>query len=53
MTGSNLNTSLERTRDEKNTQRAYANKKLQAQGYLFLNDVLEMLGIQKTKASQN
>ena len=33
-------------------QQAYANKKLQAQGYLFLNDVLEMLGIQKTKAGQ-
>ena len=27
-------------------QQEYANKKLQAQGYLFLNDVLEMLGIQ-------
>ena len=36
----------------KNIQQAYANKKLQAQGYLFLNDVLEMLGIQKTKAGQ-
>lgn len=31
-------------------QQSYANKKLQAQGYLFLNDVYEMLGIHKTKA---
>lgn len=28
---------------------AYANKKLQSQGYLYLNDVYEMLGIDKTK----
>ena len=31
-------------------QQAYANKKLQCEGYLFLNDVYEMLGIPKTKA---
>lgn len=31
-------------------QQAFANKKLQAQGYLYLNDVYEMLGIPKTKA---
>lgn len=29
---------------------AHANDKLKAQGYLFLNDVYEMLGIPKTKA---
>lgn len=31
-------------------QQSYANRKLQAQGYLYLNDVYEMLGIPKTKA---
>ena len=31
---------------------AYANEKLKAQGYLFLNDVYEMLGLPKTKAGQ-
>lgn len=31
-------------------QQAHANDKLKAQGYLFLNDVYEMLGIPKTKA---
>lgn len=31
-------------------QQAYANKKLQSQGYLYLNDVYEALGIPKTKA---
>ena len=33
-------------------QQNYANELLQAQTYLFLNDVYEMLGIQKTKAGQ-
>ena len=28
----------------------WANEKLQAQGYLFLNDVYESLGLEKTKA---
>lgn len=31
---------------------SFLNKKLQNQGYLFLNDVYEELGIQKTKAGQ-
>lgn len=31
-------------------QERYANEKLQADGYLFLNDVYESLGIKKTKA---
>lgn len=31
-------------------QQSYANKKLQEQGYLYLNDVYEMLGMQKSKA---
>lgn len=31
---------------------AWANNKLQTQGYLYLNDVYEMLGFQKTKAGQ-
>lgn len=30
----------------------YANEKLKAQGYLFLNDVYEMLGMPKTQAGQ-
>ena len=30
----------------------YANEKLKSQGYLFLNDVYEMLGIPKSKAGQ-
>lgn len=33
-------------------QQAHANKILQTDGYLFLNDVYEMLGIPKTKAGQ-
>lgn len=33
-------------------QQNYANEKLQRQGYLFLNDVYEMLGIPKTQAGQ-
>lgn len=33
-------------------QQAYANEKLQNQGYLFLNDVYKMLGIPATKAGQ-
>jgi hypothetical protein len=33
-------------------QQAWANKKLKEQGYLFLNDVYETLGLQKTKAGQ-
>lgn len=31
-------------------QQAYANRKLQEQGYLFLNDVYKMLGFKPTKA---
>ena len=31
---------------------AWANNKLQSQGYLYLNDVYEMLGFPKTKAGQ-
>lgn len=33
-------------------QQNYANEKLKAQGYLFMNDVLESLGLPKTKAGQ-
>lgn len=33
-------------------QQSFANKKLQAQGYLFLNDVYDMLGIPRSKAGQ-
>lgn len=33
-------------------QQEYANEKLKSQGYLFLNDVYEMLGFPKTKAGQ-
>ena len=33
-------------------QQNWANEKLKANGYLFLNDVYEMLGIPKTKAGQ-
>lgn len=33
-------------------QQAYANDKLRNDGFLFLNDVYEMLGIPKTKAGQ-
>lgn len=33
-------------------QENYANEKLRRHGYLFLNDVFEMLGIAKTKAGQ-
>ena len=33
-------------------QQSYANDKLKANGYLFLNEVYEMLGIPKTKAGQ-
>ena len=33
-------------------QQAYANNRLREQGYLYLNDVYDMLGIQKTKAGQ-
>ena len=33
-------------------QQDQANERLKARGYLFLNDVYEMLGIPKTKAGQ-
>ena len=33
-------------------QQHYANEKLKARGYLFLNEVYEMLGIPRTKAGQ-
>lgn len=33
-------------------QQQYANDKLISQGYLFLNDVYEMLGLERTKAGQ-
>lgn len=32
------------------TQQAYANEKLKRQGYLFLNDVYDMIGVPRTKA---
>lgn len=35
-----------------NIQQSYANSKLEKEGYLFLNDVYDMLGIPKTKAGQ-
>lgn len=35
-----------------NCQQAYANQKLELQGYLFLNDVYDMLGLPLTKAGQ-
>jgi hypothetical protein len=34
-------------------QQDFANKKLQAEGRLFLNEVLDMLGIPRCKAGQN
>ena len=33
-------------------QQSYANKRLKEEGYLFLNDVYEMLGFLKTSAGQ-
>ena len=33
-------------------QQNYANEKLKFRGYLFLNDVLDMLGIPRTRAGQ-
>lgn len=33
-------------------QQTYATEKLRAQGYLFLNDVYDMLGMPRTKAGQ-
>lgn len=35
-----------------NAQEKYWNDRLQSHGYVFLNDVLESLGLQKTKAGQ-
>lgn len=34
------------------TQQSYANDKLRAQGYLFLNDIYEALGFERSKAGQ-
>ena len=34
------------------TQERYANEVLRSKGYIFLNDVYEMLGIKRTKAGQ-
>lgn len=34
------------------TVQQYANERLRANGYLFLNEVYEMLGLSKTKAGQ-
>lgn len=33
-------------------QQNYANEKLKARGYLFLNDILDMVGLPRTKAGQ-
>lgn len=33
-------------------QQDYANEKLKARGYLFLNEVLDMVGIQRCRAGQ-
>lgn len=33
-------------------QQQYANERLRAQGYLFLNDVYDMLGMARTKSGQ-
>ena len=33
-------------------QQEYANEKLRAKGYLFLNEVLDMLGLQRVRAGQ-
>ena len=33
-------------------QQSYATEKLKAQGYLFLNDVYDMLGMRRTKYGQ-
>ena len=34
-------------------QQDYANEKLRSKGYLFLNEVLDMVGIQRTRAGQH
>ncbi len=33
-------------------QQSYANEKLRARGYIFLNEIYDMLGIPRTKAGQ-